>query len=492
MASEAWSGHGFLKWLVVPKLLLRRARSRIITSLLAHGRHIARHLEHEEHSGNHYLANALGLIVLGSVFRNSGVGQGWLCRGQQIMNTEIPRQFYADGVNYEGSVAYHGLALEMALLAEVALRRSEQSLCAVSLDRMERALDVTLAVSRSDGSYPPIGDVDDGHILPLGPRPPRSHLHLLALGGALFKRPDLAHAGRNGQADILWLLGEDKSLGDVPGSTRDSRAFPQGGVYVLQDDAHHLTIDCGNVGSLGRGGHGHADALSFDCFALGQPLIVDGGTFSYSGDPAARRRYRSVAQHNTLAVDDRETPRPVDLWSFEPSSDPRLLLWETTVDTDVFGGSYELSGLGVTHERWIVFDRRQGRWLVDDRILGSGIHHLVLRFHVPSINVNLEHGGALVNYPGEVGLVVQRVEGDWARPRVDACKISLMYRQEVNASAIVLEGSAQLMARCLTALVPYEGQCPDRDSILEWARSRELPYGADHPESRRTKEQLRG
>ncbi|HEX3243845.1 MAG TPA: alginate lyase family protein [Chloroflexota bacterium] len=460
--------------------------AKLLNCLWAHAQHIDRHLEHEEHSGNHYLANGLGLIVLGSTFRGSRRGQSWMSRGRRILDDEIPRQFYADGVNYEGSVAYHGLALEIALLAQVALERSGASLSSTGLERLERALDVTLALTRPDGSFPPIGDVDDGQVLPLRTRTARSHVHLLAIGSILFRRPDLARPAVHAASEVAWLLGENAvaallRLGNETSASAGSRAFPQGGLFVQRSEDCHLTIDCADVGSLGRGGHGHSDLLSIECFALGQPLIVDAGTFAYSSNPTARDRYRSTAQHNSLTVDDRETLEPADLWGFQQAVHPRLLKWSTAGDVEIFGGEYDLPGQYVSHARWVTFDRQRGAWLIDDRIKGSGTHHLVLRFHVPSMEVELTDDGACVGFQGSVGLFIQRIEPSWAKPRVDATTVSPMYLQEALASVVVFEGSASLNARCLTALVPYEGQCPDRDSIREWARLRELPPDASSP-----------
>jgi hypothetical protein len=251
-----------------------------------------------------------------------------------------------------------------------------------------------------------------------------------------------------------------------------SRFFPQGGLAIQRTESHHLVVDCGDVGSLGRGGHGHADLLSFECFAQGAALVVDGGTFTYSSDPAARNRFRGVAQHNTLSLDDRETLEPADLWSFKESASARLLHWSTNSDFDTFGGRYDLPGQGVQHERWIFFDRLRGAWLIDDRILGQGVHHPVLRFHVPSREIQLEENQARVSYAGSARLLIQLISSEWAHTRVDRSTISPMYRQKQPSSVIVFEGSALLPARCLTALVPYEGECPEGDWVREWARFR--------------------
>jgi hypothetical protein len=150
-----------------------------------------------------------------------------------------------------------------------------------------------------------------------------------------------------------------------------------------------------------------------------------------------------------------------------------LLHWSTDQDFDTFGGCYDLPEQEAQHERWVYFDRRRGAWLIDDRILGEGVHHPVLRFHVPSREIQLEDDLARVTYAGPARLLVQLITSEWAHIRIDRSTISPMYRQKQRSSVIVFEGSAILPARCLTALVPYEGQCPDRDSVREWARFRE-------------------
>ncbi|MFN0074294.1 MAG: alginate lyase family protein [Chloroflexota bacterium] len=458
-----------------PSLTVQR-RTAISRCLWSHGLHIYRHLEHEEHSGNHYLANALGLIALGIAFHPAREAGQWLQRGQAILDEEILRQFYPDGVNYEGSLAYHGLALEIALLGYILLERVQLSLSETSLERLERALDVSLAITREDGTYPAVGDVDDGHILPLGTRTPRSQMHLLALGAVLFNRADCAVAAQASAQEVLWLLGPAArvrldSLRQQAAVEPESHGFKQGGVYVMRSGTQHLTLDCGNIGSLGRGGHGHADLLSFECFALGQPLIVDGGTFCYTANSEARHRYRGTAQHNTLMVDGQETLQPAGLWAFQEPAQPRVHHWSVTDISDIFSGEYELPGRGIAHQRSIVFDKARGAWLIADHVRGTGRHLMELRFHVPTTKVELLDAGARIEYSTGMKLLILRVEAEWAEVSSEPSAISSMYLQESPALAIILGGSGTLPARCLTAIVPYEGQCPDRASILEWART---------------------
>ena len=442
-------------------------------SLWAHGEHLTRHREHEAHSGNHYLTNALGLICLGTAFLPDPRAERWLSHGRNILDREILRQFFADGLNYEGSLAYHGLALEICLLGMLLLDRIQRPLGEASRERLERALDVSLAVTRPDSSIPVIGDVDDGHILPLGQRPPRSQAHLLALGGALYGRSDLVEAGRLATTEIRWLRIEvPVHETSVPHQEPRSIQFPQGGLVVLRSASHHLTIDCGDPGSLGRGGHGHSDLLSFEAFAHNRPVIVDAGTYCYTADGEARNRYRSTKLHNTLLVDGRETLEPDGLWAFRQTATPRILRWSETEDLDVFSGEYEVPGRGILHCRTILFDRTMGGWLIEDKIRGIDRHALELRFHVPSTAIEMESQRVRVDLGNGVGVLVERIDGDLPNLVIAPATASPIYLTEHATTLIAITGEVTLPARCLTALVPYEGQCPDRAAIQAWARDR--------------------
>jgi hypothetical protein len=89
----------------------------ISSCLYDHGIYILEHLEWNEKRGNHYLADICGLVCIALHLPHSEETDKWIsfCIGQ--LNIEIIRQFLADGGNFEGSIAYHRLSLEMVLYA---------------------------------------------------------------------------------------------------------------------------------------------------------------------------------------------------------------------------------------------------------------------------------------------------------------------------------------------------------------------------------------
>src|SRR5437879_8957383 len=88
--------------------------ARITASLQAHAHHVARNLEGSpDLRSNHYLADLLGLFVLGATV----TGDARLDRQAKHARRELERQMRAqvhpDGVGFEASLPYHALALEM-------------------------------------------------------------------------------------------------------------------------------------------------------------------------------------------------------------------------------------------------------------------------------------------------------------------------------------------------------------------------------------------
>src|SRR5262249_49840100 len=114
------------------------------------------------------------------------------------------------------------------------------------------------------GVAPLWGDADDARVLPLGSQEIGDHTYLSGLVRATLG------AGNAASDEAFWLLGR---TGAEPPPPAASRAFPDGGVYVLRGERDHVFVDCGPVGLAGRGGHGHNDCLAFDAVLDGVHLF---------------------------------------------------------------------------------------------------------------------------------------------------------------------------------------------------------------------------
>jgi hypothetical protein len=383
-------------------------RAAATRSLQVHGRHIAANLEGSPWlRSNHYLADVLGLLVLGAVVDGDPAARRWFATGRRAFEREIMRQVHPDGLAFEASLPYHGLVLEMFVLARHVASWSGNPLSAAYDRRLERMLVATSAVRHPSGRLPQFGDADSGRVLPSGwARPPTAD-HLPWLGVAVLGQEAPLPGGPH--EEVAWTLGLDAWKGVAsrpPASAPETYEFPAGGVYVLAGGELHVVVRCGDVGQNGNGGHAHNDALSFE-LSRGLPVVVDSGTYVYTSDPGARNAFRATAAHNTVVVAGQEiNPIAKDrLFELAQFAQPQVERFEPYLDSEQLVArhdGYRRLDPPVEHRRTFSLDRSSGSLTVFDELLGSGAQVAESFVHLAP--------GTDVRRCGE--LVFQLVKGD--------------------------------------------------------------------------------
>lgn len=390
---------------------------RLSLSLWIHGRHIRRNLEgarHDPHTGNHYLANLAGLIYIGLCCPFLRDAPGWLDFAVPEFCSEILAQTYIDGADYEGSVYYHRFVLEMALHVTALFRKNGVELPDGVRTRLERMVDFLLALTRPDGTFPLIGDHDNGrlHRFSVWGDPElewvdaREHL---ALGAVLLERQDLAEAAGERWQEALWLFGADclRMREAAPSAPRpaNSVAFPSAGVYVIRDTTSHMLIDAGPNGKNGRGGHAHGDTLGFELFVLGRPWIIDPGCYVYTADYAARNLFRSTAVHNAVMVDGLEIHPfdPKHLFLLRDAGQVMFRSWTVTggeVVLDAGHTCYARLSPPVYHRRMVLHQSDSLVWSIQDTLEAERrrCNSLCLHF-APGLEVGEVSGGTVATDP---------------------------------------------------------------------------------------------
>jgi hypothetical protein len=351
-------------------------------------------------------------------------------------------------------------------------------------------LEYVMAYTKPDGTFPHIGDQDDGRLLPFGGASTGTHRPLLAIGAVLFNRSDMKAASGSWGPEAHWLLGKAgfKAFDRLnPGRehTATSKGFLEGGVFGMRDDDLHMVVDCADVGLRGRGGHGHNDCLSFELFAYDRTFITDSGTFRYAVPAEVRNRFRSTAAHNTAMVDGQEMARFISgtHWRIHDDAKPTLHLWYTSAEADVFDGSH--SGFlrlpePIRHRRRIIFDKRQRMWMLEDRFLGSGHHTYEVFFHfAPTVGCHLG-GDSLVaetQDPDGPNLAIIPLETEGLRVGIRPGWVSTRYgaREEAPVACYTAVGEAPLTMRfCLFPSPAKSGydveevRCRGWELVEEW------------------------
>ena len=449
--SQAWSDEAF--------------QARFLRTLFLHGEFTERYLERASINGNHFTADAAALVFAGLFFGRGATSQRWADEGWRLLCDELPRQVHPDGVDFEGSVPYHRLVMELFFLAA---RYRE----AVGLDVPDQYRDRVVAMarfvqaySRPDGSSPLIGDADDARVLPFGGQAIGDHRYLTGLVGAHWCVPDLMRTFSGRRAEVLWTLGRRAAMSlpeTAPGTVTSSTAFADGGFYVMRNRRDHVFIDCGPIGTGGLGGHGHNDCLSFEAVLDGVHLVSDCGAYVYTASAEERNRFRSTAYHNTPQIDGEEANRFIrwdHLWTLHDDAAPEVRRWSPATDRDVFVGTHTgYHRLGpISPVRTIVLDHFHHVLEVIDEIEGDGEHEVTIPLHLAS-GVEAQPDGPdriLLIAEGREFLIEWDSTGPWDAA-IDRGRISPSYGVVGDTVRLVWRYRGPLPVRLSIRLLPKE------------------------------------
>jgi hypothetical protein len=287
---------------LLPELVDRRVRESLWSQLL----HLSRNVE-DDVLGNHVIRNARALTLGGTAFGAEGLVE----QGLAILDRELPEQVLPDGGHYERSPVYHLVVLRDLLEVEAAVPGS------VPAEVLERMRGFAASLSRPDGEP------------------------------ALFN---------DGTLDLAPKL-------DLPAPPEGLAVFPETGYTVWRRDRLWLAFDCGPPSPPYLPAHAHADALSFQLWLDGRPVVVDPGMPTYEAG-AVRDWYRGTRAHATVAVDGDQ----FELWgAFRSGPLPRVELLEA--------GEHELVACvagrtGVRHTRRIAVGGDEVT--ISDTLSGAG------------------------------------------------------------------------------------------------------------------------
>ncbi|MEP6618260.1 MAG: alginate lyase family protein [bacterium] len=357
----------------------------------SHGRHLERYLSTYFSPNTHLTGEALGLLYLGTMLPEFKRAARWRALGWEILERELIRHVHTDGVYFEQSTYYHRYTVDIYLHALMMAEGGGMTVPAAMRDRLGLAAAALADFTRPDGTIPIIGDDDGGRLVALEDRDCLDVRSTLSAVAVVLDLPELAAAGGEAGEELLWLLGPDGVRrydgyrGREPG--HGSRLFREGGYAIMRDGwgplTKHATIDCGPFGAMNCG-HAHSDLLSIEVSVAGCAIIVDPGTYTYTGSAFERDRFRHSAAHNTVSVDGESAAVPSGPFSWAQRTNGVVENWWAGALTDRLVGSHGgFSRLPdpVTHRRSVLFVRGD-YWIVVDSIVGQGDHESVAHFQL--------------------------------------------------------------------------------------------------------------
>jgi uncharacterized heparinase superfamily protein len=475
--------------------------SRLLKSLIAHGRHIERYLSYYFSPNTHLTGEALGLFYLGLALPEMNRAEGWRNLGLQILLDQAEKQVRADGVYFEQSSYYHRYTTDfythLFALARVNDNVIHCETEAMLRRKLEAMLDHLMWITRPDGSSPLFGDDDGGRLIKLAPRAANDFRDTLSVGAAILKRGDWKYVAGAAPAEMLWMIGPegvacyDRLEAETPRET--SKGFIPSGYFAMRDgwrsDSSFVLIDCGPHGAEIGCGHAHSDALSIEFASGGVTWLVDPGTFVYAADPNTRDEYRSTAAHNTVTVDDQPQSipsGPSSSFSWRTAAKCRLHEFVEYSGAIFFQGShdgYERLRDPVTHTRSALYLKPDtavnlpGRLIVRDQFTAKKRHRYAIRYHfAPDCEARVVTAGGAdgprveARHGAGATLTIRVICETELQSEIAACvtegRVSTCYAQYAPAPVAVFEAEGVGTQEFLTLIAPGAF---DRIVVAGWA-----------------------
>ena len=322
-----------------------------------------------------------GLALAGLAFPEFREADEWAAYALQVMEKEIQRQVYPDGVQTELSTKTQWVALNRFESIATNFQKAGREISDPYTRRLEEMYNYLAYSMRPDGHQPLNNDADREDLRPRV----------------------LKAAEKFGRPDWQWIATNGKS-GQLPDSL-PTVTFPWAGIHVMRNGwdeaAHWAFFDTGPFGT----GHQHSDKLHLSVAAYGKDLLVDGGRYThqdyFSFDPTLWRGYfRSSFSHNVILVDGKgQNGGPVRVQT--PVRENHDFVQQPTYDyaRGTFADGFVGVDGKVTHTRSVLY-LRDRYWIVLDHMDTDRPRTLQALWHyAPTCQVVLEQQEAVSTNP---------------------------------------------------------------------------------------------
>jgi Heparinase II/III-like protein/Heparinase II/III N-terminus len=470
--------------------------SRICKFLYLNARHLETYLSTYFSPNTHLTGEALGLFYLGTLLPEFKHSTRWRNTGLQILFEQLPRHVKADGVYFEQSSYYHRYTTDFYLHLWILLSNNAEPVPPLLYERLRLLLDHLMYITRPDGTTPLFGDDDGGRLLALSSRSANDFRATLATGAAIFGRPDYKFVAGDATEETLWLIGPTALAGldqrEATEPEKQSVAFREGGYYVMRDgwseNSNYLLFDYGPHG-IDNCGHAHADALQFELAVNGRILLIDPGTYTYTGSKELRDWFRSSHAHNTLTVDNESSSVSDGPFSWKTIARSECSNWITHERFDYVVASHDGFKRLVeptTHTRSIIFIKHN-YWVLRDEVDSLGDHKLQVWFHFDSRVAELHSKDNIVRVISANGdsavlqIAVFASSGEWSK---EQGWVSECYGERKEAPVFVFSVLAKGSEELVTFLLPEVAGAREKPKVREiealGGRAFEIEFGDHH------------
>jgi hypothetical protein len=356
-------------------------------------------------ANNHLISEGAGLFVASSLWKFKE-SEKWNRYAKRVLELEILKQHSINGVNREEASEYIQFITDFFLIAYVVGEATSNNFTTEYKQMLKNIFSYIYNLMNFQGSVPYYGDEDDGRCFILESDNNFNNFRsLLTSATVLFNSAEFKSKSNGWDLKNSVLFGDrGKSVFDQIGinsSVEKSSFYEEEGHFICKNGNKHnqvyLHFDAAPLGYLSIAAHGHADALSIYLEVLGQPVLIDSGTYTYHTYFQLRKYFIGTLAHNTIRVDKLNQALICGPTLWRDHYQCNVLKAQTDLKRDhIIAQHNGYNKSGVIHCREIDFDKELNRILIIDtlKIMDTRMHFFELPFHVhPDLNVKpLDNG----------------------------------------------------------------------------------------------------
>ena len=260
--------------------------------------YLSRHVE-KDILGNHYFEDLKTLVLCAVFFKDRKM----LEAASAAFLEECREEILADGMHFELSPMYHRIILEglikvHAALTEFGVSTPDNGECPGASGGKKSTFYGTATSEDISQKWPALSGTADE----IGCYIQKMLDAAWSMEESLDRIPLFNDSGDNVAKSLSALMAAAEArLGIRP---LFKSAFPDAGFYIFRNRSWKLIVDAGQPGPSYIPGHAHCDALSFELYKDGEPVLTNCGTYAYQSE--LRSQFRSTAFHNTVMINHEE------------------------------------------------------------------------------------------------------------------------------------------------------------------------------------------
>lgn len=355
--------------------------------------HIVRHYSRFSSANNHLLVEATSIAYAGFAYQN----EKWINLAISLLNNELKKQNYSDGVNKEMALHYQTFGMEAYALVMMLMRKNNKPIPSSWNEMLAKQCEFVKHSMVNESNACEFGDNDEGKIIDLEGGEICHYRYILQLCSLILGiRYDNFD---NISETIKWFYTEDeikKCKGLPIYHANESRTFPDGGYSILKSNDGEIIIgiDHAPLGFGSIAAHGHADALSFQLYVSGKCILGDPGTFIYHCNINKRNEYRKSNNHNTVWVNNEEQSQMMGAFLWGKKAKTKILNNYLGANNDIIEAECVWHN-GYKHKRSFQFDKKK-ILQIEDNLLANEQGYASLIIH-PCCHVSTNKDEVIIN-----------------------------------------------------------------------------------------------